>query len=180
MKKPIAFVALSVLLLAAGVAAACDKSSDSGLKDRVSALETQVAQAGAASQNTEMTLALQALAAAGMHEFEMSVEGGILPPGQSAPVQRALTAVAAASWPPELQSQAEDLQAKFQALLTALATDDVEQVKGPALAAHTAYHEFIDVVSMYLAQALGLPTAEEATPMGTAMATSMPMETPSP
>jgi len=185
-KKPIAFVALSVLLLAAGVAAACDKSeTDSGLKDRVSALETQVAQAGAASQNTEMTLALQALAAAGMHEFEMSVEGGILPPGQSAPVQRALTAVAAASWPPELQSQAEDLQAKFQALLTALATDDVEQVKGPALAAHTAYHEFIDVVSLHLAGALGLPAAGPstpmnmgATPMATDAGTSMPMETP--
>ena len=182
MKRPFAFVALGALLLTAALAAACDKSSDSGLKNRVSALETQVAQAGTASQNTEMTLALQALAAAGMHEFEMSVEGGTLPPGQTAPVQRALTAVASASWPPELQAQAEDLQAKFQALLSALATDDVEQVKGPALDAHTAYHEFVDIVSLHLAEALGLPEADgdATTPSGMDMGTSMPMETPTP
>ena len=173
------FIALGAVLLLAGVGAAC-KSSDSGLKDRVSTLETQVSAANTAAQNTEMTLALQALAAAGLHEFETSVETGTLPAGQSGPVQRALTAMAAVNWPADLQSQAQDVQAKFQALLTALATDDLEQVNGPAMDAHTAYHEFVDVVSMYLAQALGLPTAEEATPMGTPMGTSMPMGTPTP
>jgi hypothetical protein len=178
MKRGI-FIALAAVLLLAGVAGAC-KSSDSGLKGRVGALETQVAQSNAASQNTEMTLALQALAAAGMHEFETSVEAGTLPPGQSGPVQRALAAVAAVRWPADLQSQAQDLQAKFQALLTALATDDVEQVKGPAMGAHTAYHEFADAVSIHLAETLGLPTAEAATPMATAMETSMPMGTPTP
>jgi hypothetical protein len=178
-KKSIAFVALGALLLLAGVAAAC-KSSDSGLKGRVSALETQVAQSNAAGQNTGMTLALQALAAAGMHEFETSVETGTLPPGQSGPVQRALAAVAAVQWPADLQSQAQDLQVKFQALLTALATDDLEQVKGPAMDAHTAFHEFADAVSIHLAEALGLPTAGGATPMGTAVETSMPMGTPTP
>jgi len=178
MKRGI-FIALAAVVLLAVVATAC-KSNDSGLKGRVGALETQVAQSNAASRNTEMTLALQALAAAGMHEFETSVEAGTLPPGQSGPVQRALTALAAVRWPSALQSQAQDLQAKFQALLTALATDDVEQVKGPAMDAHTAYHEFVDVVSMYLAEALGLSTAEDATPMVTPMETSMPMGTSTP
>ena len=151
------FIALGAVLLLAVVGAAC-KSSDSGLKDRVSTLETQVPAANTAAQNTQMVLALQALSAAGIHEFTTSVDTGTLPPGESGPIRRALAAAAAVQWPPDLQSQAQDLQTKLSDLLTALATDDIDQIKGPADAAHEVNDTFPDVVYGYLAGKLSLPT----------------------
>jgi hypothetical protein len=161
MKRGI-FIALGAVLLLAGVAAAC-KSSDSGLKGRVSTLETQVPAANTAAQNTQMVLALQALAAAGIHEFTTSVDAGTLPAGESGPIQRALAAVAAVQWPSDLQSQAQDLQAKLTALLTALATDDISQIKAPADAAHELNDTFPDAVYAELAGKLSLPTPAPST-----------------
>ena len=156
MKKGI-FIVLGVVLLLAGVGAACE-SSDSGLKDRVSSLETQVPAANTAAQNTQMVLALQALSAAGIHEFSTSVDAGALPPGESGPIKRALAAAAAVQWPADLQSQAQDLQAKLSDLLTSLATDDINQIKGPADAAHEVNDTFPDLVYAELAGRLSLPT----------------------
>jgi hypothetical protein len=178
MKRGI-FIALGAVLLLAGVAAAC-KSSDSGLKDRVSTLETQVPAANTAAQNTQMVLALQALAAAGIHEFTTSVDAGTLPPGESGPLKVALAAVAAVQWPSALQSQAQDLQAKLTVLLTALATDDINQIKAPADAAHELNDTFPDAVYAELVGMLSLPTPAGGGGEGMPIETSMPMGTPTP
>lgn len=180
MKKSLAFVALGVLLLAAGAAVACDKSStDSATKDRISALETQVAQAHVAAQNTQMTLALEAIAGAGLHGIdETANDDNKIVAGAAGPVQRAITAIAAVEWPAGLQAGAQEVQEALEALHEALGTDDVEQVKGPAAAAHEATHEFTEGVDAALAASLGLPadghedetTPAETTPGATAEA----------
>ena len=177
MKKTIAFVALGALLLLTAVAAAC-KSSDTATKNRVSALETQVAQGNTAVQNAQMAQALQALAAAGIHEFATSVDAGTLSAGESGPVQRALAAIAAVQWPSDLHSQAQDMQAKLTALLTALATDDINQIKAPAAAAHELNDTFPDVVYGYLAGKLSLPTPAGGGGVGTPMETPVGTSTP--
>jgi hypothetical protein len=109
-----------------------------------------------------MVLALTALAAAGFHDIDESAnENNELAAGAAGPVGRALQAVAAADWPAELQSQADELETAIQELADALATDDVEQVKGPAATAHEVQHDFEHAVAEVLNPAVGLPTEEE-------------------
>ena len=131
MKKGLFIAVGMVMLLAVGLGAAC-KSSDTATKNRVSALETQVAQGNPAYQNSDIAAAVTALAAANIHEFATAVDAGTLTAGESDGIQRALAAVAAVQWPSELKSQADDLKSKLTALLNVLGTDDINQIKGPA------------------------------------------------
>lgn len=175
MKRSIFVVLAGALLLAVGLGAACGSSKDQTARDAVSALQTQVAQGSASSQNADIAAALTALAAANIHEFATSVEDGTLPAGESGPIQRALAAIAAVQWPSAIKSDADDMQAKLTALLNVLGTDDINQIKGPADDAHEANDAFPDTVYGYLAGQLGLPTPE-----GGVGETSTPManETP--
>jgi hypothetical protein len=164
------FIAVGmVLLLGVGLGAAC-KSSDTATKNRVSGLETQVAQSNTASaQSADMASVLTALASAQIHEFTTSVDAGTLPAGESDGIQRALAAVAAVQWPSELKSQADDLKSKLTALLNVLGTDDINQIKGPADAAHELNDSFPGAVYGYLATQLHLPT-----PVGSSGGTTTP------
>ena len=159
-----------VLLAFAGVATAC-KTDTTDLKNRIATVEQQQASVNQAvptlrqsAQNTGIVLALDALAGAGIHEFATSVDAGTLPPGESGPIQRALAAISAAHWPPELQSLAKDMQTKLSDLLTALASGDITKIRAPADAAHEANDTFPDAVYEKLAGSLGLPTSPAATP----------------
>ena len=176
MKRSIIVVLAGVLLLAVGLGAACGSSEDKTARDGVNALQTQVAQANAAQQNSAMVATLQAIAAAGLHDIdEAANENNEIVAGAASPVQRAIFAVAAVQWPADLQASAQEVQEALEALHEALGTDDVEQVKGPATEAHEATHEFTEGVDAALAASLGLPTEEhedETTPETTPEATA--------
>ncbi len=169
MHKRVLIVVGVALLAFAAVAAACNSTSD--LKKRVETLEQQQTPMSNQAQNTGIVLALTALSAAGIHEFTTSVDAGTLPPGETGPIQRALAAISVAQWPPDLQSVAKDMQTKLSDLLTALATGDIMQVKGPADAAHQLNDSFPSAVYAKVAGSLGLPTPAGGggggTPMGT-------------
>jgi len=146
-------VIVGAILLLAGVAAACSDTAD--LEDRIDALEQQQASFGEAGQRASMLVALHALREVGLHALETE---GQLEPEVGGKVDVAILAVAAASWPSELQASADDVQAKLHALALALDDGDPAAVTPAAKEAHTAWHMFDADASSFLAAAVGLET----------------------
>ena len=152
MSKRVLIVVGAILLLAA-IAAACSDTGD--LEDRIDALEQRHASFDEAGQRASMLVALHALREVGLHALETE---GALEPEVGGKVDVAILAVAAASWPGELQAPADDVQAKLQALALALDDGDPAAVTPVAKEAHTAWHMFDADATAFLAGAVGLET----------------------
>ena len=151
------------LLLGAGVAA-CTSSDTKDLEDRLDAVEAQQAAVQDIQdqlQLTAMRSALDTLDGAGLHAIdEAANEEGTVDAGASGGVSRAIMAVAATTWPDELQATAGELVATLQELHEALDTADAAVVGPAATAAHDAQHDFSEEARTYISEAVGLPVEE--------------------
>jgi hypothetical protein len=151
-----------VALALAGISASCTDTSD--LEDRIGALEQQqtplseqVQALDQAAQLAAMLSALHMLDAGGrLHDIDTS---GF--------VDAALLAVAATTWPADLQGRADEVEAKLRDLAEALDGLDVAVV-GPAVrAAHGVAHELDHDAFTFIAEAIGMSEdghEAEATP----------------
>jgi hypothetical protein len=156
-----ALVILGIVLLVAGIAAACSDTGD--LEERIEALEHQTSQSGELAALHEQVLranmvaTLNLLDDVGFHTInETILESGDAPAGTNGLIRTALRAVAVTTWPEELNPAAQDFQQKLQAFFDALRSDELSGFPGTAQAAHDTYHEFTGDAWLFLAESAGL------------------------
>src|SRR3989304_4830940 len=145
-------MAAAPILVAGGPDSACCTQD---LEDRIDARPERDASFDEAGQRASMLVALHALREVGLHALETE---GQLEPEVGGKVDVAILAVAAASWPSELQASADDVQAKLHALALALDDDDPAAVTPAAREAHAAWHMFDADAAAFLAGAVGPET----------------------
>jgi hypothetical protein len=87
---------------------------------------------------------LIALAALPLHEMDEAAQAGTIDPDFSPAARTLVRITALTDWAPELERAAAALNEDAVALLTAIETGDVEEVKGPASDAHEHVHDFTE------------------------------------
>ncbi len=166
MNRRVLLVLGAFLVMAGSVAVACSTDTDD-LETRVAALEQQVGSSSdiaALQQQLEqasMVATLNLLDDVGFHEMNETIDTDeIAPAGTVGTIRTALRAVAATSWPEELDRDAADFQAKLSSFLVMLEMDESGSVLvDSSLVAHDGYHDFTDLGWTYLADQTGLDTS---------------------
>lgn len=164
MKQRILVLAGIALLLLGGAMSACTSSDTDDLEKRLDAVEAQLGSGSGDPDVPALVSAVSILGTAGLHAIDEDAnENDTVSAGASGPVQRALLAVAATTWPADMQADADALEAKLLELLEALGSADAAVVGPPAAEAHELQHDFEHKVSDYIAEQAGvtLPQEEE-------------------
>ncbi len=166
MNKRVLLVFAVLLVIVGALAIACSTDTDD-LETRIAALEHQVGSSSdiaALQQQLEqasMVATLNLLDDVGFHELNLTIDvDGLAPAGTVGTIRTALRAVAATSWPEDLDSDAADFQAKLSSFLAMLEMDESgSALVDSSLVAHDGYHDFVDVGWTYLADQAGLDSS---------------------
>jgi len=110
-----------------------------------------------------MLAALNTLELSELHHVNVMLvsDDPMIDPAWLAPLRHARLAVAATTWPDELQAAADEFLSKSMPLEMAIANDDLEQASAVATDAHTAWHMLKDPAYQYIAEAIGFEIAED-------------------
>lgn len=157
------FIAILVILVAGGLAAACTGTGD--LEKRIEALERQQADATLAGEVTalreqvvraSLVATLNLLDDVGFHELNETIrDTGEAPAGANGSIRIALRAVAVTGWPDDLEPAATEFQDDLQRFFDALRGDDPAAPVDPSQKAHDTYHAFTGDAWNYLAESVG-------------------------
>ncbi len=158
---------LGVFLVVVGaLGMACSTDTDD-LETRIAALEHQVGASGDIAtlqqqvEQASMVATLNLLDDVEFHELNLTIDAdGLAPAGTVGTIRTAVRAVAATSWPADLDNDAADFQAKLSSFLALLEVDESGSVLvDSSLVAHDGYHDFVDVGWTYLADEAGLDSS---------------------
>lgn len=115
---------------------------------------TQEAVAGD-GQQFQAAVAMYLLDTAGFHEMDERLNSeGIIRPGDAEVVNRVNRALAAANWPDNLKSQADNLMAVLARYAESLANDDVETAAPLGAEVHEAQHELSQAIQSWLGESV--------------------------
>lgn len=87
---------------------------------------------------------------AGLHDLDVAVAAGTIPPGALGNVRRARIAVQATEWPEALKAMATDQVATMKALEAAIRAEDLAAAAAPAKKAHDLGHDLSAAVYAWL------------------------------
>jgi hypothetical protein len=131
------------------------------LEDQVTTLEQQQAELSGAVEINGIMIALGVLGSAGLHDIDESAnENNEVVEGAAGPVDDAILAMSAVTWPEELQAGADGVIAALEELSTALDSADPAVVGPPAATAHDTAHDFEEEAAAHVAEAAGVPVEE--------------------
>jgi hypothetical protein len=155
------FIMLGALVVLLGALGAACTSDTGDLEDRIAAIEAQLQDGSADEADIGAMLAgLNLLGGAGLHGLDEATAAGEIPEGAGGGVDDAILAVAATTWPAELQAPADALLSTLQELRTALESGDAAAAAGPAADAHEAWHDFDHEAVNFIKAAVGLEAEE--------------------
>lgn len=120
--------------------------------------------ASASGSNAGIVAALNNIDAVGFHGIDdaLGKPGAKIEASWLGKVRNARIAVAATTWPKDLQPQAKAFVEAAAALQTALEKDDVAGATKPARDSHETQHELSADAYNYLAKGAGIPTPHDA------------------
>jgi hypothetical protein len=127
-----------------GLSAPATSAQMPTMDQQVTELRQMASNAQAAAQRAQVIATVYQLDTSGLHDLDVSVSNGTLPPGALGRVRRARMAVQATTWPEPLRETVSSLTAEMVKLEEALRDESVSRAAGPAHETHEIGHRLSD------------------------------------